>query len=249
MSPCWVSAFLDLAAPDLERDLAFWSAVTGYDVSPRRGATDEFATLVPPEGDDFLRVQRRDEGPSRIHLDLHVSDPGAATEHAVALGAQVVHRSEHGYVVLTSPAGLTFCHVSHPARTRPRPRPWPGGGSSLVDQVCLDVAAPDHEREWAFWRDLTGWELVAASFEELHSLVRPAGQPLRFLLQRTDDARGTPPRIHLDLATSDRTAETRRHVGLGARVLSTHDRWTVLADPGGSSYCLTDRDPATGLLP
>lgn len=249
MTPFWVSAFLDLAADDLERGLAFWSAVTSYDVSPRRGATDEFATLVPPDGDDFLRVQRRDEGPSRIHLDLHVTEPGAATERAEALGAHVVHRSEHGYVVLTSPAGLTFCFVSHPSRTRPRPAAWPDGGTSLVGQICLDVAAPDHDREWAFWRDVTGWELRATAFEELHALVRPEGQPLRFLLQRTDDAPGTPPRLHLDIATSDRAAETERHVGLGARVRSTHDRWTVLADPGGSAYCLTDRDPETGLLP
>ncbi|GEP37982.1 hypothetical protein NPS01_16450 [Nocardioides psychrotolerans] len=249
MTPFWVSAFLDLAAPDCERGLAFWSAVTGYDVSQRRGATDEFATLVPPDGDDFLRVQRRDVGPSRIHLDLHATDPGASSEHAVALGAVVVHRSEHGYVVLTSPAGLTFCFVSHPAGTRPRPAPWPFGGRSLVDQVCLDVAAGAYEREWAFWRDVTGWELVGSSFEELHSLVRPAGQPLRFLLQRTDDPPGTPARIHLDLATSDRPDETARHVALGARVLATHSRWTVLADPGGSSYCLTDRDLETGLLP
>jgi len=202
MIPFWVSAFLDLAAPDLERGTAFWSAVTGYDVSARRGATDEFATLVPPDGDDFLLVQRRDEGPTRIHLDLHVSEPRAATERAVALGSR--------------------------SSTCPRPSTSASGRSR-------------HE--------LTGWELLDTAFAELHHLARPAAQPLRFLLQRTDDPPGTPARIHLDLATDDRPAETARHEALGARVLATHDRWTVLADPSGSSYCLTDRDPATGLLP
>lgn len=249
MIPFWVSAFLDLAAPDLQRGTAFWAAVTGYDVSARRGATDEFATLVPPDGDDFLRVQRRDEGPTRIHLDLHVTEPGAAAERAVALGATILAGPEQGYVVLMSPAGLSFCLVGHPSRARPRPTPWPDGSSSLVDQVCLDVPAPQHEREWAFWSELTGWELLDTAFAELHHLARPATQPLRFLLQRTDDPPGTPARIHLDLATDDRPAETARHEALGARVLVTHDRWTVLADPSGSSYCLTDRDPATGLLP
>ena len=40
MNPFWVSAFLDFAAPDVEVGTTFWSAVTGYDVSPARGDDD-----------------------------------------------------------------------------------------------------------------------------------------------------------------------------------------------------------------
>ena len=101
---------------------------------------------MPPAGDDFLRVQRLEQGPSRIHLDLHVTDAGAAAERAVALGARVVDRPEQGYVVLESPGGFTFCFVHHPASRRPRPTAWPGGHTSLVDQVCLDIPAATARR-------------------------------------------------------------------------------------------------------
>ena len=73
-TPTWISAFLDLAPEEPERATAFWQGVTGYGLSPARGDHDEFATLLPPDGDDFLRVQRLGGGPSRIHLDLHVAD-------------------------------------------------------------------------------------------------------------------------------------------------------------------------------
>lgn len=71
MAVCWVSAYLDLAPADFERGVAFWRGVTGYGLSQSRGERDQFATLVPPDGDDFLRVQRLDHGPTRVHLDVH----------------------------------------------------------------------------------------------------------------------------------------------------------------------------------
>lgn len=244
MAVSWISAFLDLAPREFEDGVVFWAGVTGSRVSSPRGERDEFATLVPPDGDDVLRVQRLEHGPSRIHLDLHVTDPRAEARRAVALGAQEV--ADHGYVVLTSPGGLTFCLVTHPCSTRPRPVTWPGGHRSLVDQVCLDLPGAVHDGEVAFWQQMTGWELrSSASYDEFSSLWRPPEQPLRILLQRLGEQTGTV-RAHLDLATTDRAAETERHVRLGARVVDERERWTVLADPAGTAYCITDRDPGTG---
>lgn len=247
MPPTWITAFLDFAPDGFEEGLRFWSAVTAYDVSPRRGAAGEFATLVPGDGDAFLRVQRL--GPDavdRIHLDLHVADARAAADHAAALGATEV--ADRGYVVLRSPGGFTFCYVTHPATTRPRPTSWPGGHSSLVDQVCLDIPAASYERETGFWRELTGWEPRASAVsDEFQSLLRPEGHPLRLLLQRLGEETGDV-RAHLDCATTDRDAETDRHAALGASVVDVRPSWTVLADPLGRRYCLTDRHPATGML-
>ena len=53
---------------------------------------------------------------------------------------------------------------------------------------------------------------------------------------------------HLDLGTTDREAETARHLALGASVVAREEFWTVLTDPAGLAYCITDRDPATGEL-
>ena len=244
----WMSAFLDLAPDGFDRDVAFWQGVTGYGLSATRGARQEFATLVPPDGDDFLRVQRLGGGASRIHLDLHVEDPQREADTAASLGATVTTRHELGYVVMASPGGLTFCFVRHRAATRPRPTTWPGGQRSLVDQVCLDIPQDGFERECAFWAALTGWELAASTAApEFHHLKRPDGMPLRLLLQRLGEPAG-PVRAHLDLATSDRAAETARHVALGATAREQHPWWTVLTSPAGSAYCITGRDPVTGVL-
>ncbi len=242
----WCSAFLDFAPASFDAGVRFWADVTGYRVSPLRGEHDQFATLLPPTGDDYLRVQRLADGPSRIHLDLHVPDPAVAARSAVGLGASVVFESPDGHVVLTSPAGFPFCFVSHPGSARPEPARW-GEHTSLVDQVCLDVRAADAEREVAFWSELTGRPPTTSSIATLHPLVRPPDQPLRLMVQAVGDDR-YPATAHLDLACDDRAAETERHQVLGAAVRDVAERFTVLLDPAGSAYCITDRDPVARLV-
>lgn len=244
-----MTAFLDFASGHHEVGASFWSALTGYGLSPARGTAGEFATLEPPEGDAFLRVQRLREGDDQVHVDLHVADPRAAADHAVALGASEV-AAHDGYVVLTSPGGFELCFVGHRASTRPRPTAWPAGHTSLLDQVCVDVPHDRFEAERAFWAALTGWpERASAVSTDFCSLERPDGSPLRLLFQRlgADDG-GDRTRAHLDWATDDRKAETERHVALGAEVRDVRPVWTVLGDPLGRVYCITDRHPVTGLL-
>jgi len=79
-------------------------------------------------------------------------------------------------------------------------------------------------------------------------LERPDGQPFRFLLQRrgADDA-GRPTVCHLDLACDDIPNAVAAHVTLGASVVAPFRWWTVMADPAGVEYCLTCRDPDTGV--
>ena len=222
--PTWLTAFLDLPAPEYDAAVAFWQAVTGYSVSPSRGEHDEFATLLPPSGDAFLRVQRTQEGRPGVHLDLHA--PGQSF---------VVHRS---------PGGLPYCLVGGGESEPPRPATWPGGNRSMVDQVCLDIPPGIWEEECAFWAELTGWEVVAGRRPEFRRLRTPPSQPLQVLLQCLDDADG-PVRAHLDLATEDRTTEVRRHEELGATVVAVHAGWTVMLPPAGPVYCITGRTPRT----
>lgn len=239
MTPFWTTAFVDLAPVAWDDGVAFWAAVTGYGVSPARGDEGEFATLEPPEGDAHFRVQRLGEGPSRIHLDLHVDDVRAASDQAVSLGAVVL--ADPGHVVLRSPGGLPFCFVSHPAAVAAPPAVW-RDGSSQVDQVCLDIPPAAYELEVGFWTEVTGRELIASGRSEFSRLRRPPHEPLQLLLQRLDGGDGAV-RAHLDLATSDRDAETERHRSLGAELVQVFEGWTVMRDPVGSAYCLTGRQP------
>lgn len=252
----WTTAFLDFPAATHAAGVRFWQRVTGSGLSPARGEHQQFATLVPGAGDAFLRVQRLADGPARVHLDLHVPDPQAGAGSAVRAGATVRQQWPDGVVVLTSPGGLVFCLVpfddvpgttGHPTWHRPPPSPW-SGHLSLVDQITVDVAPEDADREVDFWSGLTGWEPLRPDWKgPFRPLLRPADEPLRIMVHRLEQGRG-PATAHLDLATTDRPAETDRHTRLGAVVHAVHDDFTVLTDPAGLAYCLTDRDPVSGLL-
>ena len=247
MAILWTTAFLDFPAATFNSGCRFWEAVTGFKLSAPRGVSGEFATLVPSNGDAYLRVQRVGDEEPRIHLDLHVDDVEGSACQATALGAGMVE-AWPGLIVMSSPTGLFFCLVRGEDRfERPRPPVWPAGQRSLVDQVCLDIPPPDFAREGDFWAGLTGWERRRGSRSEFDYLVRPAGMPLRLLLQRLDDEHPCLCRAHLDLACDDVPAERRRHEALGGRVWA-EPSWTTLVDPTGLAYCITRRDPTTGTL-
>jgi hypothetical protein len=238
-----LTAFLDLAAEEHAHGLELWERLTGYQRSGTRGDDGEFVTLVPSEGDGFLRVQRLGSGSSRVHLDLHVADPRTAALEALGLGAEMV-ADEGGYLTLTSPGGFTFCVVPHRVGSVPRATAWPDGNRSRVDQVCLDIPPSTYDAEFAFWEDLTSWEArPPRPDDEFARLTPPPGQPLQLLLQRLDREEAAV-RAHLDWCATDRDAEVERHVAAGSTFLERFDRgWTVLTGPDGFTYCVTERSP------
>jgi len=52
---------------------AFWCAATGTTLSARRGVREEFATLLAPSGDAYLKVQEVGDA-GGVHIDLSVLD-------------------------------------------------------------------------------------------------------------------------------------------------------------------------------
>ena len=108
--------------------------------------------------------------------------------------------------------------------------------------MCLDLPRAAYDAEVGFWQALTGWEPAPSISREFARLLPPDSMPLRWLVQRLDDPDG-PVTAHLDLGCDDRDAETARHLALGASVVRVHDEWTVLTDPVGMAYCITDRRP------
>lgn len=243
----WMTVFLDFPAGGFDTGVAFWRQVTGYGLSPARGASGEFATLLPPSGDAYLRVQRLADGPGGCHLDLHLdteAEPlAAAADRARSLGATLRH-TEARLVVAESPGGFPFCLTEWDGeRTVPPPLPGARGGSTRVDTLCVDVPSPGFDRECAFWADLTGWEARSLPYPEYLALRPPADTILaaRLILQRLGDSDpGTRARGHADFGSTDPDA-LDKHVGLGARIVRALEYWTVLADPAGRDYCLVNR--------
>ena len=243
MKPFWVSGFVDLAPSAYDAGLAFWRDVTGWSPSSPIGDAGEFVALEPPAGDRQLLVQRLGSGPSRIHVDLHVDDPRAAADRAVSLGAREV--ADLGYVVMASPGGFPFCMVGRRSSEPVPATEWPDGHTSLVDQVCIDIPGGIFDEEERFWVELTGSTGVEPSprHAEFRWLTPTDGHGARLLLQRLDDPGGEV-RGHLDLSTTDRAAEATRHEALGATRVADFDIWTLLTDPAGLPYCVTDRLPS-----
>ena len=220
----WVYAFIDRPAERFESAATFWTTVLKWPLSPRRGEHDEFATLVPPEGDAYVKLQAVEEG-GGMHLDLSVADVRALADRAAGLGARVVADHDR-YVVLASPGGQLFCAVPwHGEAHRPPPSRSVLGATSRIDQIVIEVDPARADDELAFWAALT---------PETRDL------PVRLQVQPTE--REQPTSGHLDLACSDRTLVRAWHERNGATVVAEHPQWTVMRDPAGGVYRLTSRD-------
>ena len=148
------------------------------------------------------------------------------------------------------PLGLTIAVESDsPTPEVPPPASFPGVRRSRVYQVCVDRPRRWFDYDAETWAIHTGGHLEPLERRPEFTWVRmPDGpHPLELLLQRLDEEDG-PGSAHLDVGTSDRPAEVRRHLALGATMVAEEEFWTVLSDPAGFPYCVTDRDPATGEL-
>jgi predicted enzyme related to lactoylglutathione lyase len=130
-------------------------------------------------------------------------------------------------------------------------------------QVVIDCADPD--RLIAFWADALGYEIQfpTGSEEELRLLaehpglegsaaaaIDPDGVGPRFFLQRVPEPKTVKNRMHVDLRVTDIKAEADRLTDLGGAVLRADnvgefgERWTVMADPEGNEFCVTEsREP------
>ena len=104
---------LDVPAADHDRELAFWSAAVGQPLT-RFDTHPEYhgAALHGPELG--LLIQRLDDGPGRIHLDIHTDDLAAEIARLEDLGAERVQQV-HAWWILRDPAGMLFCVIPEPA--------------------------------------------------------------------------------------------------------------------------------------
>ena len=242
----WVWIFLDTVREDADQSWQFWQSVTESAISPRRGDHSEFATLLPPAGDAWVKLQAVQAG-GGLHLDLDVADVRAAADEAKRLGATELGGlgDPSSVIILSSPGGQVFCFTTDTGHGKAAEN---AGRTAVLDQVCLDLPEDSYAVDVVFWHELTGWPVTNSARREFSRLSPPDGIPVRVLLQRLGDPNG-PSHAHVDFACADRAETEASHRAAGATVVQRHAHWTVMRDPLGRAYCLTDRSPLTGRLP
>lgn len=96
---------IDHADDHHDESLAFWAGVQGV-----RPVVDGAYASVGEVGSANLEVQRLEDGPSRIHLDIESDDIPAEVARLKDLGGTVVD-DRGDYVIMSDPGGLVFCVV------------------------------------------------------------------------------------------------------------------------------------------
>jgi len=103
---------IDVAHADHDRELAFWNAATGLPLLQFCQYSEYHGAAL--HGQELgLLIQRLDDGPARVHLDIHTDDLAAEMNRLEGLGAQRVQQA-HSWWVMRDPAGLVFCVIPEP---------------------------------------------------------------------------------------------------------------------------------------
>lgn len=239
----WVDCIIDTPAESAGRARSFWAAAIGWEIGEPWPDHPEFVSLEPPTGPSHVHVQVID-GPARVHVDLSVPDIDVEAQRHVALGATTGTRAEE-WQVMASPGGLPYCLIRESRQvTRATATRWPDGHATSLIQVCIDSPEALHDREVAFWVELTGWELRASDSPEFGGKIYPSDGPLHFLFQRLGpEDKATHTRAHIDLASDDVPGDVTRLTELGASLIGPGDGWVALRDPNGMPFCLTEQSP------
>lgn len=234
---------IDVPASMYDRAVAYWAgALGGHDGGTGDGP---FTHLHGVRSPTAVHVQRvGDAGSGRYHLDLVADDVDAEVARLVALGATVV--AADVCTVLRDPAGLLLC-VCEPQGVDEHVRPGVTPAPRL-HLVVLDVPSHRLDAVVRFWSEAlelgvhpVGGRFAAYTF--LGEAAAPALDGFGLLVQDIGEAQ---PRVHVDLhvpTPADRDREVARLEALGAARVGAHDRWVVLAAPGGHLHCIVPDRP------
>lgn len=123
---------------------------------------------------------------------------------------------------------------------------------AILKEIVIDA---DHPASLArFWAQLaSGYRIRDYDAAEIARLtakgLTPETDPVVMLdgpgpticFQLMHGPRTVRNRVHLDLYAADRTAEVARLVALGATIQRVEPGYTVMRDPEGNPFCITDR--------
>lgn len=239
---------IDVPPGDHDAAVAYWTAaLDGHD-----GGTgdDTFTHLHGVRSPVPVHLQRledaptADDGVGRYHLDLEADDVDAEVSRLVDLGATVVDTDV--CTVMRDPAGLLLCvcaagGADEQLRTEVTAAP-------RVHLLVLDVPSDLVDDVVRFWSSALGLGVhpVGGKFAAYTFLGERPAPPIDGYGLLVQDIGEGQPRMHVDLhvpTPTDRDREVTRLEDLGATQVASHDRWVVLAAPGGHVHCVVPDRP------
>jgi predicted enzyme related to lactoylglutathione lyase len=106
-------------------------------------------------------------------------------------------------------------------------------GSTVIN--CTDITLMT-----SFWSQALGLVPVSAAEDDDFRVLQGEHGSISLQLSRTPPSARD--QMHLDLYSDDQTAEVKRLVGLGARIVRHHrhpeDDYVVMTDPEGNEFCV-----------
>jgi hypothetical protein len=105
---------------------------------------------------------------------------------------------------------------------------------SRLGTVIIDCETENLTQEAEFWSAALGSPVSRLDEEGRYIALQPDSNNPHVLLQKVEH----PSRIHIDIETDDIAAEVKRLEGLGASVVETMKRWTVMEAPSKHHFCI-----------
>lgn len=115
----------------------------------------------------------------------------------------------------------------------------------MIEIGSIVIRVDDLARQTAFWSAALDYEPAERDAADFVILRPRSGAGPNVSLDRVRSEVQVPPRIHLDLYTSDQKAEVDRLIALGASEVHWDRRppnadYVILADPEGNRFCVVD---------
>lgn len=252
----------DIAVPDHEREVRFYSRVLSTGADPL-WRTDLMNNLGMP----IIGLGARGEEYAGLPLQwmphIQVADVAASVERAVESGGAVLmqHADDDGtpqWAVLRDPNGAAFGIIPVvPAEAIPAvSRPESPDGSAPVGRIAwLDLTVPDAEATRDFYRRVVGWSVHDVAMEDGgehyadYAMLDDAGKPAGGVCHARGMNAELPPVWLIYLPVGDLAESVRRVEEEGGAVVRTTSGedgepvYAVIRDPVGAYVALAPATP------
>ncbi len=107
---------------------------------------------------------------------------------------------------------------------------------SRLCAVLIDCNTPDIDQAASFWAEALGRPIHPdhpGTRGNYRMLLTPPDEPIVQIQRVEHDSR-----VHIDIETDNIPAEVSRLEKLGARVVSSLERWVVMQAPTGHRFCV-----------